>query len=62
MEPMELLKREESIGHLVELLNILNDYNEGRNEWKNLFHISQGENLYNHDPQVDLEINLYTVK
>lgn len=46
---------------MIELLNILKDYNEERNQYRNLHQLSQGKHFDDYDPQVGLEIDRYMI-
>jgi len=49
-EFMKLLKEKQSVGMLLELLNILKEYKEGQCSYRNLRKLSQGKTLDDYDP------------
>lgn len=59
---MELLKEEQSVGRLIELLHVLKYYNEQKDKCKNLHQLSQGKYFDDYNPQVDLNINVFMIK
>jgi hypothetical protein len=55
------LKEKWSFGRLLELLNILKEYKDYQQSYKNIGNLSQEKTHDNYDPHVDLEINDYMV-
>ena len=53
-EFLQLLKEKQSIGQLLELLNILREYKDGQIPTKDANHLSYNNKYY--DPRVELEI------
>jgi hypothetical protein len=53
-EFLQLLKEKQSIGRLLDLLNILREYKDGQKPTKDANHLSYNNKYY--DPRVDLEI------
>lgn len=61
-ECFELIKEEWSVTQLIELLNMLKNWTKNRERGKIFRQPSHGNQVDDHDPQVDLEINGFMVK
>jgi hypothetical protein len=59
-EFLQLLQEKQSVGRLLELLNILKEYKEGQRPSKDVRKLSYKHKYY--DPRVDLEINEVSIK
>jgi hypothetical protein len=61
-EFLQLLKQNQSVGHLIDLLNILREYEDNQRPVKSVRKLSQDRTTNDFDPQVDLEVNGHMIK
>jgi hypothetical protein len=61
-EFLQLLKEKQSVGCLIDLLNILREYKENQRPVKSVRKLSQDRTMSDFDPQVDLEVDGHMIK